>query len=44
MAVDMTLVNTNYLWVGFKVSLEAGINQLIPHRTARSTACPDYKL
>ena len=36
MAVDTTLVNTNDLWLWFKVSLEAGINQFIPHKTARS--------
>ena len=30
MAVDTTLVNTNDLWLWFKVSLEAGINQFIP--------------
>ena len=36
MAVDKTLVNTNDLWLRFRVSLEAGINQFIPHKTARS--------
>ena len=36
MAVDKTRVNTNDLWLRFKVSLEAGINQFIPHKTARS--------